>query len=431
MGVIIIRIMYSRVSRLEQDRELNVTNKIAQPSGKFGEITGEEFNVSEIEYGMPIRSAYSGKKLQMNIDKSKKEGSREPENLMGRNYSMVAGAPDEKVIPELYGLDAGSFLSSYINKFSVNFFTFLKNQLDERFCVSPYGIFNVFGVLYVASKGESEREIYDFFSMISKENVLEGLGHIRQYMAAIQMKNLIAINKDLGINKKFVKEINRIVDVYPVDVNSAESTAGDINVFVDKFSSGMVLPISMGVMERAQVLCINLGVFKPIWKFKFDKIIDSKFIGGAINKVKMLVGLGGWHEYCEDSLNQIVELRCLGDVMSMGIILSKELVIPEIDGDEMNSLLKNLKRTLIEEVRIPVFTQQVKMKLTNVLFQSGLKGVFNRLEIPELVGGGGECIRCGSKYHGCCGKWEWERRRKECWWFEYSIYCGSSIYLLF
>lgn len=395
----------------------NPNNNINSSKKKFGEITGQEFDVADIEYGMPIRSAYSGKKLQMNIDRANKDKDNDksincrtdfdlyndnpkqlnsnsnsntnidyhdPINSISTNYSLISGASAEKVIPELYGTDPGSFLSVHINKFSVNFFTFLKNQLDEKFCISPYGIFNIFSILYLASRGNTETDIYDFFSMISKDNVLEGLNYIKQYIPS-QMKNIISINKELPINKPFVKHINGIVDVYPIAVNDAENTSQNINQYINKFSQGTVQQISVKIIEKAQILCINLALFKPIWKFPFIKIIDSKFMGWKQQKVRMLVDTDCQHEYYEDNLNQIVELKCANNVMSMGIILPKELVIPEINNEELNSLLKNLKQTHIEEVRIPAFTQQIKMKLTNVLYQSGLKSVFHKLQIPDLV----------------------------------------------
>ncbi|AYV80960.1 MAG: serpin [Harvfovirus sp.] len=381
---------------MEQDRDMNKRFTDLKISGisanKFGEITGEEFNVPDIELGMPIRSAYSGKKLQMNIDRAMKD--RLPRNDFDlynpTNFSMIPGAGAasvEKIIPELYGTDPGSFLSVHINKFTVNFFTSLKNQLENRFCIAPYCIYNIFSILYLASTGSTEAEIYDFFSMISKDNVLEGLHHIKQYIPS-QMKNLISINKELPINKNFLKHISGIADIYPVGVSSSkdvEATSHNINQYINKFSDGIIQPISTKVIERAQILGISLGLFKPTWKLPFSKIIDSQFEGNILQKVRMLVNVDCQMEYYEDNVNQLLELKCADGIMSMGIILPKEHVIPEINYEEYTTLVKNLKLVNIEEVRIPAFTQQIKIKLTHVLEDMGLKSVFHKLQIPDLV----------------------------------------------
>lgn len=381
--------------RLGQDRELNDSKR------NYGEITGHEYDISDHECGMPIRSAHPGKKLEKiekncrndfdlynddNTPKHPNVNYHDPINPISMsNYSLISGLSSEKIIPEVYGTDPGSFLSIIINKFSVNFFIFLKNQLNTKFCILPYGIFTIFSILYLASRSITETDIYDYFSMISKENVLEGLAYIKQYLPP-EIKSLLSINRILPIDKAFVKQINKIVDIYPIAADNAHFETENINRYISKFSEGKIQQISEKIIEKAQILCINLAIIKPIWKIPFSKIIDSNFIGSQPHKVKMLVDTDCQHEYHEDNLNQILELKCANNIMSMGIILPKELVVPEInDGEELNALLKNLKQTHIEEIRIPAFTQQIKMKLTNVLYQNGLKSVFQKLHIPDLV----------------------------------------------
>lgn len=414
-------------NRLDQDREMNSNNynkfpnrfierdffekgtsrvrEIEKKSSHIGEITGQEFTTSSLEYGMPIRSTYYSKNTQRDttmpgrsdfnlFDETEEQEFNveynDPINPIAPSYSNI-NAGSEKVIPELYGTDPGSFITANINKFNINFFSLLKNQLNDKFCISPYGLFNIFGALFFASRNVSESDIYDYYSMISKENVLEGLNFVKKIYdkpllyKQIVFKHIIFINSELPVNKEFIKYISSIVDIYPVSTKYAEKETKNINDYINRLSNGTIYPISYQIISKAQIICVNIGYIKPIWKQPFDKTFDDKFIGFENKIVRMLGQVDKQYEYFEDNLNQIIEFRCIGDTMSMGIILPKGLVIPEISYEQFNTLVKNLKMTCIDEVRIPTFTQQIKMKLTNVLYQNGLRSPFYKLFIPELV----------------------------------------------
>lgn len=427
------------VDRMEQDREINMSNNnfrgmknrflerdffekntrdidytkqdangtdIPSITGiDVGEITGQGFSTSELEYGMPIRSAHCGKKIQRNTVMTGRSdfdlfnetacqnfnvAYNDPINPIAPTFSTIS-ASSEKVIPELYGTDPGSFITVNINKFNINLFSLLKNQLNDKFCISPYGLYNIFGAIYFASSGVSESDIYDYFSMVSKDNVLEGLNYIKKLYdkpllhKQIVLKHILFVNNDFPVNMEFTKYISPIIDVHPISSKYPEKEAKNINDYISKLSNGTVYPVSHKIIAKAQIICVNVGFIKPIWKQPFDKTFDGKFVGVKTKIVRMLGQVDSQYDYYEDNLNQIIEIRCAGDVMSMGIILPKELVIPEINYEQINALVKNLKMSFIDEIRIPAFTQQIKIKLTNLLYQNGLRSVFYKLFCPELV----------------------------------------------
>lgn len=408
-----IDIDYNKGNKKSEDNNFpngnynDVNNTFRNNSSQVGEITGQEFSTSSLEYGMPVRSTYCDKNIQRDsaiparsdfdlFDERGQENFNvsynDPINPIAPTYSTIS-ASSEKVIPELYGTDAGSFITANINKFSINFFSLLKNQLNDRFCISPYGLFNIFGALFFVATNVSESDIYDYYSMISKDNVLEGLNFIKKIYdkpllyKQIVLKHIIFINNELPVNKEFIRYISPIIDIYPVSTRYAEKETQNINNYINKLSNGAVHPISYRIIAKTQIVCINIGFIKPIWKQPFDKTFDGRFIGLKNRIVRMLGQVDNQYEYFEDNLNQIIEFRCMGDVMSMGVILPKELVIPEINYEQFNSLVKNLRITYIDEVRIPAFTQEIKMKLTNVLYQNGLRSPFYKLFVPELVKG--------------------------------------------
>lgn len=394
----------------DDDNKDDDNNSNFRRTNKVGEITGQTFSVSDLEFGMPIRSTYMGERTQRNsvmpsrcdfnlFDDNDNDNGRnyniaynDPINPIAATYSSLTSVSTSKVIPELYGTDPGSFITVNINRFTVNLFSLLKNNLEDKFCISPYGLFNIFGALYFASNLISESDICDYYSMMaSKDNVFEGLSYIMKLYnksslyKQLVLKHIIFVNNELPTSKDFIKYINSIVDIYPLAKNNIEKESKNINDYIEKLSDGIIYPISPAIISKAEILVANIGFIKPIWKYPFEKTFDSKFNGIKVRIIRMLGQVDNQYEYFEDNLNQIIEFRCNGDIMSMGLILPKELVIPDIHFEELNVLIKNLKTTYLGEVRIPVFTQQIKIKLTNLLYQNGLRSVFHKLYIPDLI----------------------------------------------
>jgi len=398
------RSLFEKCTRFDRDED-KVRNQQHSDKNRVGEITGEEVETSPFTYGMPLRSAYTGKKIQKDyiptarsdfdlFDENKRQNFDvsydDQSNPMTSTFSVIS-SNNEKIIPEIYGTDAGSFVTSNINKFSIDFFNILKNQSDENFCISPYGLYCLFSVLYFASTGTSESDIYDFFSMVSKDNIIEGINYIQklyddpQFYNQIIFRNIILMDNSLPVNDNYIKYIHPIVSVYPICVKQGDIEARSFNQFLYKLSNGMIHPISNKIFGKTDITMLNIGLIKPIWKKPFDTSFDGKFISIKNKIVRMLGQIDSEYEYFEDNLSQMIEIPCLGNFMSMGIILPKDLLAPSVTFDEINVMIKNLKRTNINELHIPAFTQQVKIKLSNLLYQSGLRSVFFKLSCPELV----------------------------------------------
>ena len=380
--------------------------------------------IDDVDCGMPIRSSYSGKKMLKNPLKSNsmrldfdlyneealddghnsKINYYDPNNSIGSgnlngnnnfegtsDYSRFDMRNTDTIIPELYGSDPGTFISNNSNKFTVHFYNLLQDHFSNtKFCASAYSLYTLFGALYIISKGKTEAEIYDYFGMISKDNTYDGLEYINQtkdkLADQIILKHMIFINNNHKINNQLVDYLKKIVSINQLAVNYADKEYRTINDYLHKISNGTIAPISKKVIENSDMLCATVGYIKPIWKQPFDKSFDSKFklLDGRYKLARILSKNDGQFDYCEDNINQIVEIRCV-DKLSMGIILPKEFIEPNIKNIDLSTYTKQLKPTAIEQLCIPSFTEQIKIKLSNVLYQNGLKNVFVNMNIQELV----------------------------------------------
>ena len=402
---------------IESDRRHMTRNKGS--NSKFGEITGKAMKIDDIDYGMPVRSNYTGKRLTKKEDTLIKGRDRFDFNLYDEdanssdknNYNINNFEPNgsssfsnftdiqhgtEKVIPEVYGSDPGSFMSANLNKYCIQLHNLVQTQVgvNRKFCISSYSLYAIFGSLYNVSHSKSENELYDYFNMIAKENVHEGLSYIEQIKNKLSgqliMKHLIFIDNTHEVDDEMVKHLSSISNIHQValDTNTHINTEfKTINDYIKKISGNSILPISRKVLEAADLLCVSIAYIKPIWKIPFDKIVDGKFslLNNDQKLVKMMLKYDGTYDYYEDSDNQVIELKCIDDKLSMGIILPKDFTEPIIKHSELIVSIKELKPVAIDEFCMPCFTDQIKIRLSNMLYQSGLKGVFGDMKIPELV----------------------------------------------
>lgn len=432
-------------SRLEQDTELNIRRGMpsinkrgsevevhpipTQKKRKIGEITGEEFFVNNIDQGMPLRTHFDSKKLTQKdpnlnyrldfnlYDEGDENGGNDqnnpnepssssqnyeidyhdPFNPMSPTYSSLV-SDSGKVMPEIYGTDPGSFISKDINKFTLFIFESLQATLNDQFCVTPYGLFNLFGALYVASQGITEEHIYDYFMMISKYNIYEGLVHINTITKKlcqnpnvlsgedqVLLKHFILVNNQLKPNPRFIEYINSIVNVILVGVDPKKEQQM-LNSHIDKLANNTIEPISLSVLTNVSIACVNVGIIRPLWKIPFEKTHEGIFnTFSGQKKISFLTQVSVPHFYTEDDNNQILEMACKDNILSMGFILPKRFVEPEISLEELLQIFKSLRPVLIDEVQIPIFVKKNKIRLSNLLQRSGLRSVFSQILLPDFI----------------------------------------------
>jgi serine protease inhibitor len=71
--------------------------------------------------------------------------------------------------------------------------------------------------------------------------------------------------------------------------------------------------------------------------------------------------------------------------MSFGILLSDGDYFPTITSELINFMIDNLTLTKFKYLVIPQINDNIKMKYTNILKETGLTRIFNSLEVPELI----------------------------------------------
>ena len=85
-----------------------------------------------------------------------------------------------------------------------------------------------------------------------------------------------------------------------------------------------------------------------------------------------------------DNENQLLEVLCENNLLSYGIILSKGNEIADIDDTKIQFYITHMKECMLDEVLIPTFTHDTKIRFNNTFKKMGLNSVFMKIVSPKL-----------------------------------------------
>jgi serine protease inhibitor len=377
-----------------QDSQYNTARTYVNKS-KTGEITGEDFDISTIDHGMPLRSQYKprrnedqssiksyNKYMDFNIYDEDQQTNKpsevnyfDPENNSLFNFSDMT-----KTSPQLKKTDPISILSHIHNDFNWFIFENLKQTFQSTPNISlfnTYGIVNLMSSLYLASKSNTEYEIKTYFNFNDKELVHSASIQLKQYIdksQCLDWLDIMLINKDIPINKEFINYIKPYITCFTVDKRNPKQEAVKLNTYINSKFNNIFGPIfNSDHINKLELSLLTVGILRPVWKNNFDKVVKSSY-----GQPDMMVSHNKIYNYYSDDDCKIIELDMYDNILTMGIIMGNT--------NNYQDYITKLKPELITELAIPKFTQQVKMRANTILQKTGLSEVFNKIDIPELLG---------------------------------------------
>ena len=154
---------------------------------------------------------------------------------------------------------------------------------------------------------------------------------------------------------------------------------------------GTPMKNSVGIhnLTDMSIVLLNTAHIKPVWGVAVNYVKKGKYTDlttGRITTCDFMSFIGQTHGYYENDSIQMIELRTYGGKMMMGIIICNEDEdMPILDDKKIHEYIQNIKPTILDELRIPIFKTQTKLRYTNILKQTELKTVFSTLDIPEFI----------------------------------------------
>lgn len=391
----------------------NVNEKYAQNDSKpkrnyvnkklrdtSGEITGEDFEISEIDQGMPLRSQYNTNRNNIDLEKSYNKyldfnifDEEQPQSNLEVSYFDPNGG-------SMYNFsDIGKnsltkknnpvdVMSTVISDYSFFIYENIRNLMPSTTVIATHSIVNILASLYISSKGSTEAEIKTYLSLLDRDSTFLGSTILTKYLNKSQcydFKNIVLLNKNLQYNSNFIKYIEPLVQYFTVNTFDAQKEAHKLNVYLNSQYNNIFGQIfRKDHIENLDITCLTVGLLRTVWKVPFNKIINMNF---GKNVVKMMVSQKENYKYYEDINHQCIELDFYDNILSMGIILPKQNIkfAPNINSHDFETILNSLKPTILSEVAIPEFKVQSKVRNSNILKETGLVNFFSKADFPELL----------------------------------------------
>jgi len=267
----------------------------------------------------------------------------------------------------------------------------LKNNLNTHYLINSLGLYTFFGLLYASSRSTTEIELKKYFSFPQKELCVKGITDIYKVLdeiRSIRHNNIIIMSDQIPYSEKFIKIMKPLCYFMRINIDQTISEAEKLNTIISGLCDGIQMrnPIVPENLEKLQMMFLNTTTINPVWTRRFDKISKGMFDNQKSEiPTKYLHSISKNYGYFEDGSYQVLEIGCDKNKMMMGIILPKTEAMPPIDTIKLHFYISNMKECVLDEVMIPCFVKDCKIRFNNLLKKTGLQTVFMNIISPLFL----------------------------------------------
>jgi serpin B len=314
-----------------------------------------------------------------------------------------------------FGASSSPDLSFEIPEVSkqINTFTFAMLREDAaranapaNTILSPQSIFHGLAMSYVASGGETRKELANVLHFPeNNKQLLEELGALRrQLLAAGKTRRIeVSVANSLWLDKTYADFSNDYVRRVQAAFNASlkrvkfaqkEQASKEINNWVSAKTHGKIqnsvgpedfasrsVP---GVIDEPALVAINAVYFKADWASRFDKSSTRRLpfqVDAARTAETMMMHQRSPLLYTEDDRFQFLELPYVGAGYSMYVILPREVIaVRSLAAGITPELVADLKRKASVregDALIPKLEINSHLGLKNVLSEMGVRSAFD------------------------------------------------------
>lgn len=379
---------------------------------KQGEITGQTYDNSELDHGMPARG-FLDKHQHKVQDIEEQQNTYNPfldfdlyqsEAKLDVTYhdpslnsqEMNTGFADLNTPSENTQIEPMKELSVIINFFSWVFLDKLHDVLQNKndvTIISPLSILTSIIYLYRGSNGLTESEIKEAFGFPNKDESFNALSNlcnnvfISKYVTG---SNIIFVPNTYPLNNSFIDYAKNLGMMVPYDKNRPLPEINKINLLVHEFSKNTVSKIAKSNLININTNLILTsttyfhGSFKNPFSKKKTKPLTFVSQNNVKRKINMMVHRNQVFNYYEDSMNQIIELDYDDDKFSFGIILPKNNNTLSFSHEQFEFYISQLRSTHIDILSVPKFEHQSQFKINNLFKTMGLTNMFTDADFSEI-----------------------------------------------
>ena len=272
-----------------------------------------------------------------------------------------------------------------INNYGIFFFNNLLETMTCPFIFSPLLTYSIFGSLFIGSEGTTEIELKNYFNFPRSDILISGLNDIYKILkshSSILCDNCIIFADNIDYNPQFCKKISNYTKVRRINTHNSEKEAENINKIISYTNKIEKKSISNNIIQNSSIVLLSYASINPIWLSHFT--ITSKQ-----NGIEFMHAFRQTFGYFEQQGVQVIEIVSQDDLCLC--IVYGDI---ELNDKNIKFITANLKPQILEEVKIPKFKLQTKLKYTNILKETELKTVFLDLKIPDLFNNDCEISDC-------------------------------------
>ena len=366
----------------------------------YGEITGNQFEQDNVGRGLPLRSQFSAKKTAYDANEhldfelydnrpSKLNVKYSDPTSMDNNtgYADISSS----MVKMSSQINPITMNSIQIDRLNNNLFYYLFDAMsNNNYIINGFGLYDLFGSLYLASKNMSEVELKKFFEFPNKNDLYDGLSKIHDTFESlshiIKINNFLIIGNDVPYNPHFYDNIREFCTLVRIDTSQLEKESNKLNTLIKKVMGtemrNVIVPENL---HKLQLMFLTTSIIHPIWNTPFDKITSGTFYGNTNDiQCNYLHSVSKGYGYFEDNEHQMLEIKCSGGGIVMGFLLHKNDVLADVDDRKIHFYATHMKESILDEVKIPMFNQNLKMRFNNSFKNMGLKTVFLKIISPDF-----------------------------------------------
>ena len=316
---------------------------------------------------------------------------------------LLGAGPSAKIDPEIPDI------SRRINEFTMDL---LKHDADSKNApsntiLSPQSIFHGLAMSYIASGGETGKELADVCHFPdNKKLLLQSLTDLRKQLQETAGKKRIdvSIANSLWMDETYAKFRDEYIDeiqetfdasLYQIKFAQKIQACKYINRWISDKTHGKIQKsvnpedfncrTRPGVIDEPGLVSVNAVYFKADWGSQFDKsstrklpfhLPDSKTVEAVMMHQCSLL------PYSENDQIKFLEIPYIDGAYSMYVILPKNVIpIRELTDIINTGMIADLKRNAFErevDVLLPKFEITSHLGVKNALSEMGVKSAFDK-----------------------------------------------------
>jgi len=254
----------------------------------------------------------------------------------------------------------------------------LMSSLND-FSISGFGLYLCFGTIYLISKNMIEQELKNYFGFQNKKQLNAGLLTLKESLTDnISINGYIINDETVSTNTKTANNLKQLIRNITINKNDLYNELDRLNNIIYK-TGGIKNCMSVNTVSNIEINLICTIRLTPIWLYEIDKIVDMKFNDDVIQYIKFH---NKTFNYYEEVNKTYIEIPLINNIYVIGFIVSNKKELTDLK--DIIKSIGNMKKTVLNDVSIPVLNKRYKIRLNKTLQKTGLNNIFITNE-PNLL----------------------------------------------